>query len=378
MDAGSFPAEAISKLLLRRTSNPSFQLLAASATLDASTKRKLDRLVRSSPALRAAKRAGTMPVISVKGGGGGADAPAAKAAAVAAASRRVASGEGEEGRERLTLVPPGIEHRVFVLSGVKDGVKDGVKVYVKGGVKGGVNAAAKAARATTGGSIGGGANGAKAKVGGGGNGGGGTAAGTASAAAACVALHASCGGSALVFVSSRSAYLGGAHAVAVELRRWALGCTGGGGLFGGWNTARSRIQVGGAVKAWARRPGVPSGREYRKGGWACKWRLWVRGSPLAEEREEHSGTWMSPAAMPPTLLPLATFPPFGIADRLQARRRCPHPVGRPLLPTSAHPLLYSQAWRRRPHPLGRPLPRHHSRRQASPAITAGRRRSSSR
>jgi len=39
MDAGSHPAEGIAKLLLRRTQRKGFQLIAASATLDRSTRR---------------------------------------------------------------------------------------------------------------------------------------------------------------------------------------------------------------------------------------------------------------------------------------------------------------------------------------------------
>jgi hypothetical protein len=65
MDEDMHPAEAIVRMLARRTSRPDFQLLAASATLDKSTRRKVVRQLRACNHLvRRAGAAGLLPVVS--------------------------------------------------------------------------------------------------------------------------------------------------------------------------------------------------------------------------------------------------------------------------------------------------------------------------
>jgi len=65
MDVDMHPAEAIVRMLARRTSRPDFQLLAASATLDKSTRRKVVRQLRACNNLvRRAGAAGLLPVVS--------------------------------------------------------------------------------------------------------------------------------------------------------------------------------------------------------------------------------------------------------------------------------------------------------------------------
>ena len=65
MDEDMHPAEAIVRMLARRTSRPDFQLLAASATLDKSTRRKVMRQLRACNSLvRRAGAAGLLPVVS--------------------------------------------------------------------------------------------------------------------------------------------------------------------------------------------------------------------------------------------------------------------------------------------------------------------------
>ena len=58
MDRGMHPAEAVLRYLAKRSSREELQVLAASATLDQSTRRKLDTLLRPSP------RIGKLAVVS--------------------------------------------------------------------------------------------------------------------------------------------------------------------------------------------------------------------------------------------------------------------------------------------------------------------------
>ena len=153
MDKGMHPAEGVVKMLMRRSRREDLQVIGASATLDRSTRKKMDKLVRSSPTLREADR-GRLGVASTMAATGG--------------------GEREAGRERerMTLVPEGIEHstRTLEITSTTDGTACAVEALGK----------LHAARAADG------------------------------------------DGASLVFVSSRSTYLGGAHAVATTLRAKGL------------------------------------------------------------------------------------------------------------------------------------------------------------
>ena len=147
MDRGMHPAEAVVRYLAKRSSRDDFQVLAASATLDQSTRRKLDTLLKPSTKI------GKLAVIS--------------------AATVVEREDGAKTPDRWTVVPACIEHRTRALG----------------------------------------------------------EAGAAAAAAAVRELHEAAGGGggeddagkgALVFVSSRSTHLGGAHAVAKELNKLGL------------------------------------------------------------------------------------------------------------------------------------------------------------
>ena len=147
MDRGMHPAEAVVRYLAKRSSRDDFQVLAASATLDQSTRRKLDTLLKPSTKI------GKLAVIS--------------------AATVVEREDGAKTPDRWTVVPTCIEHRTRALG----------------------------------------------------------EAGAAAAAAAVRELHEAAGGGggeddagkgALVFVSSRSTHLGGAHAVAKELNKLGL------------------------------------------------------------------------------------------------------------------------------------------------------------
>ena len=147
MDRGMHPAEAVVRYLAKRSSRDDFQVLAASATLDQSTRRKLDTLLKPSTKI------GKLAVIS--------------------AATVVEREDGAKTPDRWTVVPACIDHRTRALG----------------------------------------------------------EAGAAAAAAAVRELHEAAGGGggendagkgALVFVSSRSTHLGGAHAVAKELNKLGL------------------------------------------------------------------------------------------------------------------------------------------------------------
>ena len=165
LDRGMHPAEGLVKFFARRSARDDFQLLAASATLDQSTRAKLRRQLKPSASLGGAPLA----VCSI----------AAGTAAAAAAAAEEAGGRGVP--ERLTVVPGCIEHRTVALAEL------------------GAAASAAALRRCVE------SEGAKTDGNGESEGAGGSG-----------------GGSGLVFVSSRSTHLGGAHAVAKELRKLGL------------------------------------------------------------------------------------------------------------------------------------------------------------
>ncbi|KAL1504084.1 hypothetical protein AB1Y20_010494 [Prymnesium parvum] len=148
MDKGMHPAEGVVKMLMRRSTHSDIQVVAASATLDRSTRRKVEKLLRASPVLRAAGRDSfsVASTLTTAGGARTEDMPT----------------------ERVTLVPEGIAHFLCPLS--IDTTTDG----------------------------------------------------TAAAVAALDKIHRARegedDGASLVFVSSRSTYLGGAHAIASALR----------------------------------------------------------------------------------------------------------------------------------------------------------------
>jgi len=100
-DDGMHPAEALVKTIARRCSRPDLQVVAASATLDKATSRKLERLLRASKVLRVSG----IPIPTVRP----ADAPGAPSPSSA---------------ERVTLVPGVIQHRVVSLENTKPGVPE--------------------------------------------------------------------------------------------------------------------------------------------------------------------------------------------------------------------------------------------------------------
>ena len=183
LDQGMHPAEGLVKFFARRSARGAdFQLLAASATLDQSTRAKLSRQLKPSASLRGAKLAVCSPL--------GAAAAAAGDADTAGAATEGGEVGGEKGRavpDRLTVVPSCIEHRTVALA------------------EHGAAATAAALRRCVEGEEAA-AEGSEEEGDGNGNGGGGGGG----------------GGGGLVFVSSRSTHLGGAHAVAKELRKLGL------------------------------------------------------------------------------------------------------------------------------------------------------------
>ena len=210
MDKDMHPAEAIVKMFARRSDRADFQVLAASATLDRSTRRKLVKLLRQSPVLQESVRGASalLPIVStlIAADDPADAAPAAilepristatvpgclddsaaesvaeplsrdeqvrrliaqtEAAEAAAEAAQLAADMGLK-VERWTAVPSVIDHRTVAISkGNFDG-SDGTKT------------AAEAAKQV---------------------------------------FEAREKGSALLFVSSRSTYLGGAHSVCRQLR----------------------------------------------------------------------------------------------------------------------------------------------------------------
>lgn len=210
MDKDMHPAEAVVKMLSRRSSRDDLQVLAASATLDKSSRRKLVKLLRTCPRLEQRGSLGLLPILStIKGDervpapvveaadeeedeeeGMAADGVAARAgeaaaeqmstaariaalvaateAAEAAADAAAAKASGGLKVERWTAVPRGIEHYTWPIQRVAFEGSDGTAV--------------------------------------------------ATAAAKEVHLARAARGSTLLFVSSRSTYLGGAHQVTRALR----------------------------------------------------------------------------------------------------------------------------------------------------------------
>jgi len=159
MDKGMHPAEAVVKLLARRSSRADFQLIAGSATLDQATRRKISKLLRACKPLQARGAPRALPLIST-----------APATMTLREDDEDEDRSGEESVMRWTAVPQGIEHRTRVLP----------KFQGLGGTEPACDAVVDLLRERE-------------------------------AAAAS--------GGVLVFVSSRSTYLGGAHTVAKELRR---------------------------------------------------------------------------------------------------------------------------------------------------------------
>ena len=177
MDAGMHPAEAVVKLLAKRTSRDDFQLIAGSATLDQSTRRKISKLLRGCKVLQAKGAPRSLPLVTT-------------AASTKSLEEDEQGGDAdiEADPKRWTAVPQGIQHRRLALpkfdglGGTEPACQAVVDVLRKRAVVDGVDVAAD-------------------EVG---------EEGSTSA------------GGVLVFVSSRSTYLGGAHAVAKELRKRGL------------------------------------------------------------------------------------------------------------------------------------------------------------
>ncbi len=232
MDEGMHPAEAVVRMLARRTCRPDFQVLAASATLDRSTRRKLVRQLRACDTL--ARRAsggggagGLLPVVSTVTGdrrapksaeaeveaeameaaeaeGAPASAAAAPAAAAGVAPAGAAHGAGEEaeGRaERIAALIAATEAAEAAAAAATREANGGLAVERWTAVPAGIEHYTLGVRRDA-------FDGAD---------------GTRAAAAAAAAVHArrAGAGATLLFVSSRSTYLGGAHQVVRTLR--ALG-----------------------------------------------------------------------------------------------------------------------------------------------------------
>ena len=102
MDRGMHPAEAVVRYLAKRSSRDDFQVLAASATLDQSTRRKLDTLLKPSTKI------GKLAVIS--------------------AATVVEREDGAKTPDRWTVVPACIEHRTRALG--EDDAGKGALVFV--------------------------------------------------------------------------------------------------------------------------------------------------------------------------------------------------------------------------------------------------------
>lgn len=173
MDKGMHPAEAVVKLLAKRSTRDDFQMIAGSATLDQSTRRKISKLLRSSKVLQAKGAPRSLPLITTAAGTSGLED-----------DEQSDDEDAEANPTRWTAVPDGIEHRRMTLPRF-----DGL---------GGTEPACEAVldvlrkRATGDEEVG---DGDAARGGGG----------------------------VLIFVSSRSTYLGGAHAIAKELRKRGVG-----------------------------------------------------------------------------------------------------------------------------------------------------------
>jgi len=122
MDAGMHPTEGLVKLICRRNSRPDFQVLAASASLDAATQRKLTRLLRASPTLRLTSV--PLPVIKAANQGG------AKVLQSAPSKRSNNDDYNDSGGggERTTLVPSVIEHRTLSMDSNAAKLKDPLKL----------------------------------------------------------------------------------------------------------------------------------------------------------------------------------------------------------------------------------------------------------
>ena len=110
MDSGMHPAEGVVKMLARRASRPEFAVLAASATLDRSTRRKLDKLLRNCERLGGLT---SVPVVTAAAGGMQSSADGLAASGDAATGG--ADDDASCGNERVTIVPEGIEHRTLTL-----------------------------------------------------------------------------------------------------------------------------------------------------------------------------------------------------------------------------------------------------------------------
>jgi superfamily II DNA/RNA helicase len=115
MDEGMHPAEGIVKLIARRNSREDLQVIAASASLDQSTQRKLTRLLRASPALKAS----SVPL------------PVCRAAEPGATVALSAPTTDDDGNDRVkgsrtTLVPSVIKH--FTVSMDNRDLKDPLKL----------------------------------------------------------------------------------------------------------------------------------------------------------------------------------------------------------------------------------------------------------
>ena len=190
MDAGMHPAEAVVKMLARRARRPDFQVLAASATLDQSTRRKVEKLLRNCAVLRREQSsAAVLRLVRPAGapatpGGQEEGASAAETATGAAAadveasvasSASSASSSAAAQAERVTMVPAEICHRTIEIAAAEMDGADGTAAAVR--------------------------------------------------AAMAVYSRRKAHGTTLLFVSSRSTYLGGAHTIAREVRRQGGQCT---------------------------------------------------------------------------------------------------------------------------------------------------------
>merc|ERR1719221_71768 len=130
-----YPAEAVVKLLSRRSTRDDFQVLAASATLDRATRKKVSKLLRPSQAFAGHAAGEVLPVASslppqeeedddatevaelpsaalVAAGATTAERVAALVAQTEAEEARAAAARAatKVDRARWTAVPPGIRH----------------------------------------------------------------------------------------------------------------------------------------------------------------------------------------------------------------------------------------------------------------------------
>ena len=104
MDKGMHPAEAVVKLLAKRSTREDFQMIAGSATLDQSTRRKISKLLRSSKVLQAKGAPRSLPLVTTAAGTSGLED-----------DEQSDDEDAESNPTRWTAVPDGIEHRRMTL-----------------------------------------------------------------------------------------------------------------------------------------------------------------------------------------------------------------------------------------------------------------------